>query len=253
MRVLVLGGTGEGRELADLLAGRSGVEVVSSLAGRTGHPVLPAGEVRVGGFGDVEGLVRFLREHRIDRVADATHPFATTIGEHAAVACARARVPLVAVRREGWQEGPRDCWQRVPSVAAAAAVTAAAGPDVAVLLTVGRRDVAAFADDARHLHVIRSVSPPQVALPPRHLLVPARGPFTADGERETLVRHRIGVLVTRDSGGAMTAPKLQAAADLDVPVVLVDRPPAPAGVDVVPTVALAAARLLTGAGQIPER
>jgi len=253
VRVLVLGGTGEGRELADLLSARPGVEVVSSLAGRTDDPVLPAGEVRVGGFGDVEGLVRFLRERGIDRVADATHPFAVTISDHAATACSRAGVPLVAVRREGWQEGPRDRWRRVPSVAAASAVTAAAAPDVAVLLTVGRRDVAAFADDARHLHVVRSVSPPQVALPPRHLLVTARGPFTVDGEREVLGRHRIGMLVTRDSGGAMTAPKLRAAGDLDVPVVLVERPPAPTGVDVVTTVAQAAARLLGGVSKIPER
>jgi precorrin-6A/cobalt-precorrin-6A reductase len=54
-----------------------------------------------------------------------------------------------------------------------------------------------------------------------------RGPFTADSERELLREHRIDVLVTRDSGGEMTAAKLVAARELGVPVVLLDRPTSP--------------------------
>jgi precorrin-6A/cobalt-precorrin-6A reductase len=55
-----------------------------------------------------------------------------------------------------------------------------------------------------------------------------RGPFTLDGERELLRRYAIDVLVTKDSGGDLTAAKLTAARELDVPVLMVDRPPAPA-------------------------
>jgi precorrin-6A/cobalt-precorrin-6A reductase len=56
----------------------------------------------------------------------------------------------------------------------------------------------------------------------------ARGPFTADAERALLREHRIDVLVARDSGGDLTAAKLVAARELGLPVVLLDRPPAPA-------------------------
>ena len=234
MRVLILGGTGEGRALAERLAGRPGVEVISSLAGRLARPVLPAGQVRIGGFGAEAGLRRYLMAEGIERVIDATHPFAARITAGAVTACSAAGVPLLVLRRAGWVERPGDRWQRVGSVAAAAALVAARPPGT-VLLTVGRRDAAAFADDAAHRYVVRSVDPPAGPLPPRHVLVPARGPFTPDGERALLRQHRVTVLVSRDSGGPATAAKLVAAGEAGVPVVLIDRPPLPGGAVTVAT------------------
>ena len=58
MRVLLLGGTSEARALAARL--HPDVEVISSLAGRVPDPALPVGEVRIGGFGGVDGLRRWL-------------------------------------------------------------------------------------------------------------------------------------------------------------------------------------------------
>ncbi|MGH3364117.1 MAG: precorrin-6A/cobalt-precorrin-6A reductase, partial [Nocardioidaceae bacterium] len=60
MNVLVLGGTGEARELARALHER-GTGFVSSLAGRVERPRLPVGETRLGGFGGVQGLAHYLR------------------------------------------------------------------------------------------------------------------------------------------------------------------------------------------------
>ncbi|MGB9305301.1 MAG: precorrin-6A/cobalt-precorrin-6A reductase, partial [Mycobacterium sp.] len=81
-RVLLLGGTAEGRALAKSLHGH--VDIVSSLAGRVPDPALPVGPVRIGGFGGVDGLRNWLRDERIDAVIDASHPFAATITAHAA-------------------------------------------------------------------------------------------------------------------------------------------------------------------------
>ncbi|UQU66554.1 cobalt-precorrin-6A reductase [Couchioplanes caeruleus] len=263
LRVLVLGGTTEGRALA----GR--VPVISSLAGRTSRPLLPPGEVRTGGFGGVDGLEAYLRAQRIDAVVDATHPFAATMTGHAAAATSRAGIPLLILRRPGWTERPGDRWHRVPDLDAAAAllptlrpsdpgadvadldaaaamlptlrpgdpgagVADTAGGGMCVFLTTGRQSIAAFAasDDLRF--VSRSVEPP-VPPVPRHLeVVLDRGPFDLDAERDLLLRHRIDVLVTKDSGGA--AAKLDAARELGIPVVMVDRPPLPAGVPTVATV-----------------
>lgn len=218
MRVLLLGGTGEARELAAALVSE-GVEVVTSLAGRVARPRLPVGEVRVGGFGGVPGLRSCARD--FDAVVDATHPFAATMSAHAVEATGATGVPLLVLRRPGWTAQPGDRWSRVPSISAAARTVTGLGDRV--FLTTGRQSLAAFAGmDAWFL--VRTVDPPDPPMPRRIEVILDRGPFTVDGERALLRRHRIDVLVTKDSGGPMTAAKLVAARELGIPVVLVDRP-----------------------------
>ncbi|MBZ0215584.1 MAG: precorrin-6A/cobalt-precorrin-6A reductase, partial [Fimbriimonadaceae bacterium] len=78
-RGLILGGTTEARQLADMLAGDPGFEMVTSLAGVTSVPHVPTGEIRKGGFGGWDGLARYLEEEKIDFLVDATHPFAVRI------------------------------------------------------------------------------------------------------------------------------------------------------------------------------
>ncbi len=223
--MLVLGGTGEARQLAAALAHRPGFAVISSLAGRVATPARPVGAVRIGGFGGVEGLVSWLREHRTDVVVDATHPFAAQMSRHAAAAAAALGLPLLVLRRPGWTAGPGDRWSRVPDAAAAAALLPELGERV--FLATGRGDLAAFAALDRHWFLLRAVEPPPPPLPRRHHLVLDRGPFAAERERDLLLEHHVQVLVTRDSGGSMTAAKLTAARELALPVVLLDRPPAP--------------------------
>ncbi|MFI5491370.1 cobalt-precorrin-6A reductase [Actinoplanes sp. NPDC051859] len=218
--MLVLGGTTEGRELA------ARVPVVSSLAGRTSRPLLPHGEVRIGGFGGVEGLVRYLRAERISAVVDATHPFAATMTAHAAEAARVTGVPLLVLRRPGWSSQPGDLWFRAADLMSAAALLPSLGERV--FLTTGRQSIAAFAGLAGCWFLSRSVERPEPPLPQRIEVLLDRGPFTVDGERELLRRHRIDVLVSKDSGGGTA--KLDAAREQGIPVVLVDRPPLPAGV-----------------------
>ncbi|MFI5793673.1 cobalt-precorrin-6A reductase [Streptomyces sp. NPDC051677] len=232
--VLVLGGTAEARELAGALAARRGVRVTSSLAGRVSRPGALDGDVRIGGFGGAEGLADWLREQRTDAVVDATHPFATGITANAASAAAATGLPLVVLRRPGWRPGAGDRWHEVASLAAAAELLPSVGRRV--LLTTGRLGLAAFAHlDGPHF-VVRSVEPPAPPMPPDVELVLARGPFTVADELALLRGHRIDVLVTKDSGGTATAAKLTAARELGLPVVVVRRPPLPAGVTAVPDV-----------------
>jgi precorrin-6A/cobalt-precorrin-6A reductase len=226
---LILGGTTEGRLLAAACAGRPAVVTISSLAGRTNDPLIPAGELRVGGFGGVEGLVAYLRAERIDAVVDATHTFARRMTEHAVEACAVVGVPLLILRRPGWTEQPGDAWHRVPSMAAAAELLPRLGRRI--FLTTGRQEIAAFAELGELWFLARSVEPPEPPMPRRLEVLLDRGPFTVEGERALLAAHHIDVLVSKDSGGA--AAKLAAARALAVPVVLVDRPAPPP----VPTVA----------------
>ncbi|OQQ19377.1 cobalt-precorrin-6A reductase [Streptomyces sp. M41(2017)] len=239
--VLVLGGTTEARELAAELTARPGVRVTTSLAGRVARPGAVEGDVRTGGFGGADGLARWLREHRVDVLVDATHPFASGITANAARAATAAGVPAVVLRRPGWQAGPGDRWHEAGSLSEAAALLPGLGRRV--FLTTGRLGLAAFAHLSGPHFLVRSVEAPGPPLPPDTEVLLARGPFTLDDERALLLRHRIDVLVTKDSGGAATAAKLTAARDLALPVVVVRRPPLPDGVSAVADVPSALALL----------
>jgi precorrin-6A/cobalt-precorrin-6A reductase len=232
VRILILGGTGEARDLAAELVA-AGTDVLSSLAGRVRQPRLPDGPVRVGGFGGADGLTAFMNDEGITHLIDATHPFAAGITANAAQAAAQAGVPRLVLRRPVWETDPS--WETVADIEAAAAAVLA-WPGEGVFLTTGRRDLAAFAADDRHRFLARTVDPPEGAVPPGMTLILDRGPYTVEGESALLRDHRIGLLVTKNSGGPMTAAKLRAARDLGVQVVMVRRPPLPPGSVVVATV-----------------
>jgi precorrin-6A/cobalt-precorrin-6A reductase len=235
MRILLLGGTSEARALAARL--HPDIDVISSLAGRVPDPALPVGEVRVGGFGGVDGMRRWLSDAGVRAVIDATHPYAATITAHAAAVCGELGLPHLVLARPGWDP----CDAIVVGSDAEAAGTVAAKGYSRVFLTTGRSGTAAFVDvDAWFL--IRAVTAPDAdTLPRRHQLVLSRGPYRYDDELAILREHHIDALVTKNSGGAMTRPKLDAAAALDIPVVMVDRPPLPPNVTTVATVDEAAA------------
>lgn len=226
MKLLVLGGT---REARDVAAGAvsAGHEVTTSLAGRTSAPREVAGDVRVGGFGGAEGLARWLREHRAEAVIDATHPFAVRISAAAADACRATGTPLLALRRPAVEPGPGDDWTRVADAEAAAR---ALPSGARVLLTLGRQRLDPFMQRRDVWYLARMVDPPGDPLPPTMQALIGRGPFTLDEERELLRTHAISVLVTRDAGGVAAAPKLTAARERGVPVMVIDRPRTPQGV-----------------------
>jgi precorrin-6A/cobalt-precorrin-6A reductase len=223
--VLILGGTAEARELASRLAGRDDLRVVSSLAGRVRDPALPPGEVRIGGFGGSGGLADWLTSQRAAAVVDATHPFAAGISANAAAACVQTRTPLLSLLRPPWTPGDDDDWHLAGSLPAAAALLPSLGRRV--FLTTGRQGLVAFARLAQTWFLIRCVDPPAEPLPPACQVILARGPYDAAAEAALMRAHRIDVLVTKNSGGELTAGKLQAARELAVPVVMVTRPALP--------------------------
>lgn len=220
---LILGGTGRARRLAGALE-EAGIETVTSLAGRTVAPLEVAGATRVGGFGGARGLLDWLQEHRPRAVIDATHPDAAQISANAVDACRRAGIELCRYQPPSWRELPEAAdwtWVRTHAEAADHAL-AHDGP---VLLTVGRQPLSHYLV-LRGRHVVaRLVDDPDIEVPPSWEILRRRGPFSLENERDLLAGPPpFGVLVSKDAGGDEPAPKLVAAGELGVDVVMLSRP-----------------------------
>jgi precorrin-6A/cobalt-precorrin-6A reductase len=225
-QLLILGGTGEAAALAHAALDRFGdrLHVTSSLAGRTADPAPISGDVRIGGFGGAGGLERYLREHEIDFVVDATHPFAEQISHHARLACDAASVPRLQLVRPAWERHPLDQWIEVDDLAEAARLVRKLGRRA--FLTVGANELDAFADIHEVHFLVRLVAEPRQKPPLRfYELILGRGPFSLAEERHLLQRHAIDVIVAKASGGAATVAKLIAAREASLPVLMLRRPP----------------------------
>ena len=227
MRILILGGTTEASALARLLAGDARFETTLSLAGRTIAPKPQPIRTRSGGFGGAEALAHWLRGNATEAVIDATHPYADRISANAVAACATAGVPLVSIVRAAWQQQPGDNWQIVPSADAAAAALGATPRRV--FLSLGRLELDAFVQAPQHRYVARLIDPPDVAVPPDIAFLSARGPFDKQAETDLLTAEKIDVIVSKNSGGAATYPKIEAARELGLPVIIIERPHKAAG------------------------
>ncbi|HTR86133.1 MAG TPA: cobalt-precorrin-6A reductase [Reyranella sp.] len=227
LRVLILGGTTEASALAKLVSQDTGIDATLSFAGRTANPAPQPIATRSGGFGSVDGLMRYLGEQRIEAVVDATHPFADQISAHAVVACAQVKVPLASLTRPPWKRVEGDRWRNVPDAGTAAA--ALGNTAHRVFLSVGRQDLRAFTAAPRPHYVARVIEMPD-RLKITHLkLIQARGPFDKAAELDLLREEKIDVLVSKNAGGSATYAKIEAARELGLPVIMIARPHKPAG------------------------
>ncbi|TFF49737.1 cobalt-precorrin-6A reductase [Pseudomonas putida] len=218
-RILLLGGVTE----ALAIARRLGPRHVYSLAGIGRVPQGLECQVRVGGYGGVEGLTRYLREAGITLLIDATHPYAAQISRNAASAARNAGIPCWALRRPAWQAQAGDDWREVEDWAG---LIETLKPFRRPLFTLG-------SEPLQHLDEI----PPEQFWTLRALeacpgnerceVIGARGPFHIEDERALFQRRHIDVLISKNSGSVATEPKLEVARELGVPVLVLKRPTLP--------------------------
>ena len=239
-KILVLGGTTEGIKITQAITNAKNfgqkVEIIYSLAGRTNNVPNVSAKIRVGGFSSeningVDGLVKFLTEERINLVIDATHPFAEQISINAMTAANNANIPALRIERQTWQMPERADVLYVPDMVEAASVVARTARRV--LLTVGTKELGAFAGIAKVHFVIRMIERPTTpdAMPQLDdfEIITGRPPFNLADEESLMRDMDIDVLVSKASGGDATFAKIQAAANVGARIILIRRPPPPDG------------------------
>lgn len=223
--LLILGGTREASALALRLVG-TGMDAVLSYAGAVDTPREQPIPTRTGGFGGVDGLTAYVLDNEITHIVDATHPFAAQISRNAVAVSDRTRVPLLALTRPAWTQVSGDNWLKVPDMTAA--VAALRGDPARIFLAIGRTEIASFIAQPQHHYVLRLVDAPKSAPPLADCTVIVdRGPFEIASDKALLREQQIDLIVSKNSGGDGARAKIDAARELGLPVLMIDRPKLP--------------------------
>jgi precorrin-6A/cobalt-precorrin-6A reductase len=215
-RLLLLGGVTEALAIARTL----GPQHVYSLAGIGRVPTDLTCQVRVGGYGGVEGLAQFIRDEGIDLLLDATHPYAAQISQNAATAAQLSGIPCWALRRPAWKAQTGDDWREVSDWAE---LVEALKPFKRPLFTLGREPLQHLDEIPEgQFWTLRALD--NYPGNERCEVIGARGPFLLDDERDLFERRQIDVLISKNSGSTATEPKLEVARERGVPVLILKRP-----------------------------
>ncbi len=234
-KLLILGGTREAYQLAEILNAQFTSEklnFLSSLAGTTKKPNIPAGKFRTGGFGGFFGLKNFLVKERISLLVDATHPFAERISKNALLASSEIGIPLLVFNRPPWVKKYNDQWIEVSRLENAVKylknlekIPGSLFSTGLIFLTTGNKDLWLFQNSLNCNFLIRTVEKPELVSEwPKAKFLKDRGPYTLENEIKLLKKHNISMLVSKNSGGASTYAKIEATRHLKIPVLMVKRP-----------------------------
>ncbi len=230
-KIVILGGTSEGRELAEY-ARQKRIPVVVTVVSEYGEQLLPEDScVRIHqGRLDHAGMERFLIEERPQLVLDATHPYAREVTETAREVCSRLGLSCRRVLRKA-QHTSGESLVEVSSAAEAAAFLAER--EGAVFLTTGSRELGAFASDERLRERLyaRILPDSQVVAACESLgvrgshLIAMQGPFSMEMNVAMIRQTGARWLVTKESGSrGGFAQKLEAAVCCGIGIVVIRRP-----------------------------
>ncbi len=227
-RILILGGTTEANQLAEQLSKNPTFRVTTSRAGVTTNRKQVSGNERLGGFGGIDGLVKYLETNAIDIVIDATHPFATTISDHAWTACQKLETPHLVLQRPAWKKEENDKWVDVPDMQAAQDYLQSQDTSLTIFLTTGQKELDGFTSITKHNFVARMIEPPNTKIERSNLkIILQQGPFPVHDEIQLIKEEKVDLIVSKNSGGSATSAKIIAARQHNIPVVMISRPPLP--------------------------
>ena len=230
-KILLFGGTGEGRALAEWRVEQRIPHTVC-VATEYGETLLPAGaEARVGRMdrGEMEAL---MRAGGFSLAVDATHPYAVEVTENIQAAAEAAGLPRLRLLR---QSGGGDGCLRAPDMAAAAELLKTLPGNV--LLTTGSKELHHFAVPGLAERCCPRVLPMADSLerclalgfPPKNIIC-MQGPFSKELNAALLRQYRIKTLVTKDTGGCGGfREKVEAAKEAGCALLVVERPSAEDG------------------------
>ena len=207
MRILVLAGTRDGRELAVFLFGKS-LDITISVASEYGREILDENlppEIEINSKRlDQNELEKFMRAREIKILVDASHPYAENISMNAIEVCRKNSWNYIRYERPEIESHGKI--YHAANYLEAARKSRELGQNI--FLTTGSKTLEIFCAELKDRNIIAM-----------------QGSFSRDLNRALLENFCADVIVTKDSGkiGGVDS-KIEAAQDLKIPVVMIDRP-----------------------------
>lgn len=245
-KILVFGGTTEGRILAQRLE-QSGCEIIVCVATEYGKETLWESEhiqVHTGRM-DCQEMMAFFQKNQIELVIDATHPYAKEVTREIKLACKETKIPVIrCLRAEETLSKDEEQALKLCTIHVSSAEEAAEWlkhKKGRIFLTTGSKELAAFTriPDYENRIYARVLPLPSVleacktrGLKGRHV-IGAQGPFSVKMNLAMIQEYDCQILVTKDGGkeGGFLE-KLKAAALAEIPALIIDRPKEETGMSV---------------------
>ncbi len=233
MKILVLGGTSDGRRLTTkLIAKMLPVEIIYSVAGLVGKAQLDC-QVISGGFSQLGGLKHYLEHEQIMAVLDLTHPYAISISSQAQSACAELSLAYWQFVRPQWQAQKGDHWHSFNDWPEMLESIKRYNRPLVTTGQLQQSQLDMIANNCDHV-CYRTAAPSQATLAKNVQWLKAKGPFALDDELALLKQLRTDVLICKNAGGNATNAKLEAARILGIDVLMLERPAAERMIDSIP-------------------
>ena len=225
MKILVLAGTSNARQLCQQLNEIQGLHIIASLRDDPYYSEYPV-QLRTGGFGGIEGIVSYIRMNAIDILIDATHPFASQIKLNAIQAANKLGIELLVLKRPLWQPTPECQWISTSTLLGACELIPKGSR---VLAAIGHKNLfhhfpTITSRLATSKVFLRTMSPIFDHLPSHWEAIQYRPPISVNSELKLFDQYRISCLLCRNSGGVSGHHKLTAASQLGLQIFMVNPP-----------------------------
>lgn len=232
MKVVIFGGTSEGRMLSECLC-RNKIAHTLCVATDYGEEVLEPSEYAhvLQGRLDTQQMEDLIRREQCFVVVDATHPYAVEVSKNIRKACERTKMKYLRFLRD--KESVIDVRSDVLVSSATEAAAYLDGQEGAIFLTTGSKELPAFTAGVHKTErlFVRVLPSAAVVASCRELglegkqICAMQGPFSEEMNRALLQQTKAAWLVTKDTGITGGFPeKVRAARSLGVRLVIIRRP-----------------------------
>lgn len=232
MKVVIFGGTSEGRMLSECLCCNK-IAHTLCVATDYGEEVLEPSEYAhvLQGRLDTQQMEDLIRREQCFVVVDATHPYAVEVSKNIRKACERTKMKYLRFLRD--KESVIDVRSDVLVSSATEAAAYLDGQEGAIFLTTGSKELPAFTAGVHKTErlFVRVLPSAAVVASCRELglegkqICAMQGPFSEEMNRALLQQTKAAWLVTKDTGITGGFPeKVRAARSLGVRLVIIRRP-----------------------------